>query len=65
MAARLLLEHDITHLRAIPVADHDVIPPPDERKDLVARVLHILELFLVGALLVASEQRVAAEGQHG
>ena len=62
---RFVLEHHVTHLRSVPVADDDVILPAKERKELPARVLHVLELLLVGAFLVTPKQRVATEGKHG
>jgi hypothetical protein len=60
-----VLEHHVPDLGAVPVADDDVITPPDERHDLSARVLYVLELFLVSAFLVAFEQRVPTEGEDG
>ena len=65
VSAGLLLEQDVAYLGTVPVADDDVIAPPDEREDLPASVFDVLKLFLVGPFLVASEQRVAAEGEHG
>lgn len=62
--AGLVLQHHVAHLRAVAVADNDVIVALEQGAETLTGVLHILNLLAIGAFLAASQESISPESNN-